>query len=190
MRNGATFRIAALAAVLATICGCEPGGDLKLLTSTEVGHDYRLGPTDEVRVTTYNEPTLSGEFVVDQGGAVALPLLGPVQADGLTTAELSHRIEDTLHARKLFAEPNVVTQVIRYRPVYVLGEVQHPGPFAFQAHMTFLEVVALAGGFTPRAVKSRAEIIRVTARGTEQGRLEPASTVQPGDVITVLERNF
>jgi protein involved in polysaccharide export with SLBB domain len=56
--------------------------------------------------------------------------------------------------------------------------------------MTFLQLVALAGGFTPRAVKSRAEIIRTTAHGTEQGRLDPTDSVQPGDVITILERNF
>ncbi len=190
MRNLVTVRMVALATVLALASACAPGDDLKPLSSAEADHDYRLGPNDEVRVTTYGEPTLSGEFGVDQGGNVALPLLGPVQADGSTATELSHRIEEALRARHLLAEPNVVTEVTKYRPVYVLGEVQHPGPFAFQAHMTFLQLVALAGGFTPRAVKSRAEIIRTTAHGTEQGRLDPTDSVQPGDVITILERNF
>ena len=77
MRNLVTVRMVALATVLALASACAPGDDLKPLSSAEADHDYRLAPNDEVRVTTYGEPTLSGEFGVDQGGNVALPLLGP-----------------------------------------------------------------------------------------------------------------
>jgi polysaccharide export outer membrane protein len=103
---------------------------------------------------------------------------------------LAKEIEDSLRARKLLSEPSVVVEIVRYRPIFVLGEVKSPGPFPYQPHMTMLTAVALAGGFTPRAVKSRAEVVRTGAGASVDGRLDPQSKVDPGDVITVLERNF
>jgi polysaccharide biosynthesis/export protein len=56
--------------------------------------------------------------------------------------------------------------------------------------MTMLSAVALAGGFTPRAVHDRASVVRSGPGGTIEGRVERQSLIQPGDVMTVLERNF
>jgi len=53
-----------------------------------------------------------------------------------------------------------------------------------------LSAVALAGGFTPRAVKHRAEVARIEGSSRLRGGLDPDSNVEPGDIITVLERNF
>jgi polysaccharide export outer membrane protein len=178
------------AALLLTVAACEPGGNLPLLESSGVDSGYKLSTGDQVRLITFNEQTLSGNFSIDDSGYIALPLLGPVPADGLTTRALAKEIEDSLRARKLLSEPSVVVEIVRYRPIFVLGEVKSPGPFPYQPHMTMLTAVALAGGFTPRAVKSRAEVVRTGAGASVDGRLDPQSKVDPGDVITVLERNF
>lgn len=186
-RRSCLLGAAALALMLSA---CAPGANLPLLQSEGVEKGYRLSTGDQVRVITFGEQNLSGDFSIDDSGYISLPLLGPVRADGLDTHTLAANITDALRSHKLLADPSVVVEIVKYRPVFVLGEVQHAGPFPYQAHMTFLSAVALAGGFTPRAVKSRAEVVRSGPDGTVEGRLEPLSKVEPGDVITVLERNF
>lgn len=178
------------AALLFMVVGCDPAADLPVLQSNGVSNGYKLSTGDELRVTTFNETSLSGSFGIDDSGYVALPLLGPVQADGLTTQGLATRIASELRDKKLLSDPSVVVEVVKYRPVFVLGEVQHPGPFPYQPHMTMLSAVALAGGFTPRAVKHRAEVARIEGSSRLRGGLDPDSNVEPGDIITVLERNF
>ena len=134
------------AACLLMVAGCEPGADLPVLQSAAVSSGYKLSTGDQLRLITFNEQSLSGEFGIDDSGYIALPLLGPVQAEGLTTQALADKIEATLRQKKLFADPSVVVEVVKYRPIFVLGEVQRPGPFAFQPHMTMLAAVALAAG--------------------------------------------
>src|SRR3954452_24288893 len=71
--------------------GCAPGHDLPDLPPASQ-HAYRLGPGDVVRVITFGEDATTGEFRVNDGGALALPLIGTIQASGLTTDALSTRI--------------------------------------------------------------------------------------------------
>lgn len=172
------------------ISSCEPGANLPNLQTPAASGGYRLGNGDQVRVITFGEQTLTGQFSIDDGGMIALPLLGPMPADGLTTHALADEISTALRARKLIADPSVVVEVATYRPIYVLGEVQHPGQFPYRPHMTMLTAVALAGGFTPRAVESRASVVRFAGDRTVEGRLDRESQLAPGDVVTIFERNF
>jgi polysaccharide export outer membrane protein len=172
------------------ISGCDPGAGLPELNGPGVNAGYKLSTGDQVRVTTFGEQTLSGTFTIDDSGSIALPLLGPTPADGLTTSGLADEIGGALRTRKLLTEPNVVVDVVRYRPIFVLGEVKSPGPYAYLPHMTMLSAVAVAGGFTQRAVHDRAMVVRTGAGGTIKGQVKPEGQIEPGDVMTVLERNF
>ena len=174
---------------LSALGACQ--SSLPLLPSEPAGKTYQLGTGDQIRVTTYGEKDLSGEFRVDDSGYVALPLTGPVIAEGLTTRALSDTIKHTLQEKNLLGDPSVVVEVVQYRPIFVLGEVQHPGPYPYQAHMTFLNAVALAGGFTPRSIKNDATVVRNTSsHGVIKGRVDQVSEIEPGDIVTVEERNF
>lgn len=151
--------------------------------------EYRLGSGDRVRVTVFNEPTLSGEFAVDGSGVVSLPLVGEVPVGGMTLRQA----ERTMEARFLegyLRQPRVSIDVLNYRPFYILGEVKAPGSYPFVNGMTVLNAVALAGGFTYRARESRITIIRGndTSRVPEDATAE--TTVLPGDIIKVPERFF
>jgi polysaccharide export outer membrane protein len=172
------------------LAACDPGADLPLLQADDLGTTYRLDTGDVVRITTFGEKDLSGEFGIDDSGAVSLPLAGPLHAEGLTTTGLADEVRTTLRAKNLLADPNVVVEVAKYRPIFLLGEVARPGPYPFELRMTFLNAVALAGGFTPRAAKTYATVVRATAQGTVKGRITQLSKVEPGDIITVEERNF
>ena len=177
-----------LLVALSVLGACQ--SSLPLLPTEPVGKTYQLGTGDQIRVTTFGEKDLSGEFRVDDSGYVALPLTGPVAAEGLTSLELSEAIKHSLQAKKLLSDPSVVVEVVQYRPIFVLGEVQHPGPYPYQARMTFLNAVALAGGFTPRSIKSEATVVRTTPHGVLRGRVDQVSGIEPGDIVTVEERNF
>jgi polysaccharide biosynthesis/export protein len=169
-------------------CG-GPGGDLPPIPSTPPGA-YHLGPGDQVRIITLGEDRVTGEFRVNDSGAVALPLLGTIRAAGLTTAELEQAVGTALLKAQLIREPSVSVEVIAYRPIFVLGEVNHPGQFPYQPGMTVVTAAAVAGGFTYRAIEDRASIVRGIDGKAVEGRATRATYVQPGDVITFYERRF
>ena len=139
---------------------------------------------------TFGQEQLTGQFRINDRGQLAVPLLGSVPADGLTTAELEHSIEQLLKKKDLLQNPSVSVDVITYRPVFILGEVAKPGQYPYQPGMTVLTAVALAGGFTYRAVTDYASILRTTDGHSVEGRVGRGVLVEPGDVVDIFERRF
>ena len=176
-------------ALLALLAGCEPGSDTPPLPQY-TSNSYKLGSGDEIRIITFGEDQLTGEFSVDDQGKLALPLLGTVQAAGLTTEELGNSMAAGLDRKGLLKQASVSVQVLAYRPIYVLGEVNKPGEYPYQPGMTMLTAVAIAGGFTFRAIESYARDVRTTDGKVSQGKITPGSFLAPGDVVKVYERIF
>ncbi|HET8995309.1 MAG TPA: polysaccharide biosynthesis/export family protein [Acetobacteraceae bacterium] len=176
-------------AIFALLAGCAPGHGLRPLPRIAVG-DYRLGPGDSVRLTTFGEEQLTGEFRVGANGMVAVPLLGEVRAAGLTPTQLQDAVAAGLKRRNLLRDPNVAAEVVEYRPIFVLGEVNKPGQYPYQPGMTMVTAVAVAGGFTYRAVQGYASVVRTVDGAAEERKASRDAFVQPGDVLTVFERRF
>jgi polysaccharide export outer membrane protein len=180
-----------------SLSGCavlaSPGAGLAPLPPPVRGA-YRLGAGDAVLLRIYDQPQLSGEFDVDDSGNVDLPLLGLVPAAGKTTDELSNAIALILRQKNLILAPSVAVEISKFRPFYILGEVNAPGQYPFRPGMTVLTAVSIAGGFTYRAVQSYVGVTRDVAldSGTQavQYRAENFALVAPGDVITVFERHY
>lgn len=108
----------------------------------------RIGQWDSVAMTYTSWPDVSGEYHVGADGLLSVPMAGPVQAAGLTTAELAVDILRQLEARLgLPDEMDTAVEIVEYRPVYVMGEVQTPGAIAFLPGMNAIEAIGLAGGF-------------------------------------------
>lgn len=82
-----TRRATLLLPLLALAACATPGTDLPALPDGE-RTAYRLGAEDKVRVTVFNDPRLTGEFRISDSGALALPLIGSVQAGGKTVPEV------------------------------------------------------------------------------------------------------
>jgi polysaccharide biosynthesis/export protein len=171
------------------LASCAPGSGLPPLPTTESG-PYRLGPDDQVRIVTFGEDRLTGQFAVDDSGNIAVPLLGVLPAAGLTTAELDNAIKQRLVEKKVLVDPSVSVEVVGYRPIFVLGEVSKPGQYPYQPGMTVLTAVAVAGGFTYRAQTNDASILRQINGHAVEGRVPRGMDVHPGDVITIFERYF
>ena len=176
--------------VLLVLIGCGgPGSDLPPLPIGGAA-SYSLGPGDQVRIITFGEENLTGEFRVNDSGNIALPLVGAVHAAGLTSGDLEAAVAAALRRGNLVHKPSVAVEVIAYRPIYVLGQVNKPGQYPYQPGMTVVTAVAVAGGFTYRAYERYASIVRSGEGNAVEGRASRQAFVQPGDVITVFERRF
>jgi polysaccharide export outer membrane protein len=150
---------------------------------------YRLGAGDHVRLTVFNEPTLSGEFAVSSAGDISLPLIGNVPASGKTTREIGDDVQARL-GNGYLRDPKVNMEVITFRPFFILGEVKAPGQYPYVTGLTVLNAVATAQGFTPRASK-RIVYIRRNGASTELTyEVSPDLKVLPGDTVRFGERYF
>jgi protein involved in polysaccharide export with SLBB domain len=151
--------------------------------------DYRLGVADKVRMIVFNEPTLTGEYLVNSNGDLAVPLIGDVKAAGRTTRDLQADIENRFRAGYL-RDPHVSIEVLTFRPFFILGEVQKPGQYPFSTGLTVLNAVATAQGFTYRADMHHVYIRSAGEPGEHKYRLTSTTPVQPGDTIRIGERYF
>ena len=153
--------------------------------------DYQLGAGDRLRVTVFGHDDLSGEFTVSDTGSASLPLVGSLVLGDLTVREAERAILDALQPDYLL-HPRVGVEVLNYRPFYILGEVNDPGSYPYVNGITVNEAVALGGGFTHRARKTKMVIIRVRASDVAKTEVLVSVTdpVLPGDVVKVLERFF
>ena len=184
--GAAACRFIVLTALLG---GCAPGRHLPPLPPPE-GTDYRLGPGDSVRLIVFGEDELSSEFRVAESGTIALPLAGAIRAAGLTTLELQTSVAAALQKRGVLRDPSVSAEIINYRPIFVLGEVNKPGQYPYQPGMTVVSAAAVAGGFTYRAIDEYASVVRTKGGEAVEAKGQRGSFIQPGDVITIFERRF
>ena len=149
----------------------------------------KLQPGEKIRIKVFGEDGLSGDYQIDQSGQISLPLAGTIQAQGLTQAELEHALAKKFRSQYL-KNPKVTVTIATLQPYYMMGEVKTPGQFPYQSGLNVLTALAIAGGPTYRASRSKVEIQR---RGETSMREYPISAsvpILPGDVIKVPERYF
>jgi polysaccharide export outer membrane protein len=148
---------------------------------------YSLRSNDQLHIQVYNEPTITGDYVIDGQGTISVPIAGRVKAAGLTVEQLEHRVTAQLN-HGILKDARVNIQVTNYAPFYIRGEVKKPGEYPYKPGLTVGDAVALAGGFTYRADESRA-YVRPAGFGTEITRpLKSDPPVAPGDDIRIPER--
>lgn len=180
------------AAIVAGIflSACQSAGPSAAPVSVEAAAPYQLDSGDKVRIDVFGQPDMSGEQTVDGSGNVTVPLLGLVEARGVTVDELRGRVVERLSSSNLLVNPSVNVQVVTYRPFFILGEVRQPGQFPYVEGMTVLTAVAISGGFTFRADQDSFTVTRKTGSEIREETAQRNSPVRPGDVIYVRERFF
>ena len=151
--------------------------------------DYRLGAADKIRVLVYNEPNLSGEFVVNSDGTLSLPLIGSVSAAGRTTPEVRDLIQQKL-ADGYLKTPQVAIDVLEYRPYFIFGEVTKPGNYPYTTDLTVMKAVATANGFTYRADQKHVYLRHQGQAEETKYSITSDLPLQPGDTIRIGERYF
>jgi polysaccharide biosynthesis/export protein len=163
---------------------------------------FLLGPEDELEITVWGNKDLTRVTAVRPDGLISMPLIGDVQAAGLTADALAQRISDRLK-QYIATTPAVSVSVkeLNSYTVYVLGEVTKPGKFQLKSYITVLQAISMAGGFTEWAKKNKLQVVRVSQNGDHRrqevhiplryddlvsGRGEPGNIVlHPGDTVVV-----
>jgi protein involved in polysaccharide export with SLBB domain len=139
---------------------------LALGSSGAQSRDLLLAPGDRIRVDVFGRQDLSVEQDVQPSGVVRLPLIGEVAAEGLSLAAVEQSVSGIL-ASGIEANPSVSVTAVRWRTVYVMGDVRTPRAVDYTPDLTVMKAVALAGGLglpgsgeltAVEAVRSRARL--------------------------------
>ncbi len=127
-----------------------------------VSGEYRCGPGDRLRIDVFEVEDLSGEAMVAANGSIRMPLLGAVEAGGLTPSQIETRLTG-LYAEGLLRDPQIQVSVLDYgsQPVSVIGAVHSPGIYQLRGRRRLLDVLALAGGFSERV----GEVVTISSPG-------------------------
>ncbi len=162
--------------------------------SAAEGSPLLIGTGDELDVTVYGAPDLSGHTRVGSDGNISLPLVGHIRIAGLTSDQAQQAISDQLQEKHIVKDPQVSVFVKEYTnsEISVAGEVAKPGVFSVLGPHRLLDVLEEAGGLTDKA----SETITISHRGTEQMTTvqlsnDPVETakanieLQPGDTVVV-----
>lgn len=122
--------------------------------------EYRIGPEDMLQITVWKNEAMSRSVPVRPDGKISLPLLNEVQAAGLSPLELRAVLMQKLADYLANPEVSVIVTEVRSLKVSVIGEVTRPARYELKSRTTVLDALALAGGFTQFAARSRIVILR------------------------------
>jgi polysaccharide export outer membrane protein len=131
----------------------------------EVPQEFLLGPEDVLEITVWKNQDLSRTTAIRPDGLISLPIIGDVQAAGLTANTLATQIAERL--KQFVANPAVSVSVkeINSYSIFVLGEVTKPGKYQLKSFTTVLQAISMAGGFTEFAKKSKLHVVRNQPNG-------------------------
>jgi len=171
---------------------------------------YLIGATDVLGIKVFGEDQLTNSYNVDADGSITFPLLGRLAVAGKTTRQIEEDLTKAL-ADGWVRKPQVSVEIAAYRSrsIFVIGEVRQPGRYTIEGPMTLLEVIGQAGSLTPTAsdtiIVQRfkdgiaasvsappvagdprvSEVLRVSHRDLQEGRLTANILLQDSDVILV-----
>jgi polysaccharide export outer membrane protein len=159
-----------------------------------------LGPNDIFEVRVYQEPELSGLYQVGPQGDIMFPLCKQVAVSGLTANGTAEKLRACLLQGYLRnPQVSVLVKEFNSRKVFVFGEVQKPGTFAFEDGMSVVQALTLAGGFTKQAAQNSTSVTRhvngqevklkVYVQDIALGKAANVK-LEPGDIVYVPESMF
>lgn len=153
---------------------------------------YVIGPEDLISIRVWREPENSGQFVVRPDGKISVPLVGEIQAAGLTPEKLSLSIAESLQKVMVHPEVTVGVEKVNSKKYYIQGEVNRPGSYPLVIDTTVLEALVNAGGFRDFANTKKIVILRGTERikfnynqVTKGKKMDQNILLKPGDQIIV-----
>ncbi len=147
----------------------------------EANRPYYIGPFDKLNITVFGIEDLDSEVQVDAGGGLSFPLVGAIQASGLTPAQLARELESKLRGRYV-RNPDVTVnlQETVSQVVTVDGQVDQPGLYPVVGRMTLIRAVATAGGTSEFAKLDDVVIFR-TVDGQKMAGLYNLKAIRRGN---------
>jgi polysaccharide export outer membrane protein len=155
-------------------------------------NSYKIGPSDILLIRVWNEEKFSGPVAVHQDGKITLPLVGDIDAGGLTPIEVQDTVAKALTKYVVKPLVTVTVQEVGSKKYYLDGQVNHPGEFPLAIPTTILEAISKAGGLQEFANAKKIYILRGDKRlpfnykDVLRGKhMEQNIRVEPGDHIVV-----
>lgn len=165
----AIFRLAAAAALALLLAG--PAVSQANRTEEDSPNAYAIGIGDILEISVWKNPDLSATVPVRPDGRISVPLLGDVQAAGMTPLALKQTLTDSYKDYVTAPGVSVVVKEIHSRKIYITGEVKTPGSYDLPPRGKLMQAVALAGGLTPYA-KGRIVVLRDGRDGRQDRHYE------------------
>ena len=187
MKRTSVLLTSVIAAAL--LSGCSSYRPAPAAFHKALSAPYLLDSGDRVRVTVFEQESLTNTYAVDQSGYIAFPLVGSVPARGHTAKQVEAALAAKLRDGYL-RKPDVSVEVDRYRPVFVMGEVGAAGQYSYVPGLTVQKAVAMAGGYSARANQGSVDITRDINGKVLTGRVRTSDPLLPGDTVYVRERLF
>ncbi len=147
---------------------------LVLLFSAVAKAEYRVQAGDVIEISVANAPDLRQRVPVQLDGTISAPLLGTIHAEGVLISDIRKRIRMALASKvvsirmpdgrdmsRAIQPDEVAAAIVEYKPIFVSGDVAHPGEQVFRPRMTVRQAVIAAGGTlvdSGRAVLGSADI--------------------------------
>jgi polysaccharide biosynthesis/export protein len=152
--------------------------------------EYRVGPQDLIEIVVYGLPELARTVRVNAQGKISLPLIGSVDATGLTAQGLEKAISERL-AEKYLQNPQVTVFIKEFTTLRftVEGAVNRPGVYPLVGQMTLLRALAVAGGQGPLSEMSEVLLFRVTPAGESTSFKYDATKIRTGEAPDPLIQN-
>jgi len=143
-----------------------------LAAQTPIDDNYRIGPGDVLKVDVFELSELGATVRVSSNGAVTLPLLGPLQIEGLTVPEAEEMIARELAEQELVNQPQVTIFVEEYTSssISVQGAVERPGVYPLTRRASLLDILGQAGGV--KAERGSRVVVLRSREDTGSTRLE------------------
>jgi polysaccharide export outer membrane protein len=145
---------------MGTACLCHSGEQEKPPQAPPTADGYRIGAGDVLQIVVWREPDASSEALVRVDGKISVPLVGDVDAVGLTPTELKDTLVEKFSHYINSPSVSVYTKQINSRKIYVLGNVKKEGPVPLLRPMTVLQALNEAGGLGEWAVKKKIYVLR------------------------------
>lgn len=158
-------------------------GRQKVAPAATILDEYQIGAHDLLEISVFQVADLSRTVRVNSRGLISLPLIGAVQAGGLTAHELETSIAKKL-AEGLLQDPQVSIFIKEYvsQRVVVEGSVQKAGVYPLTGRTTLLQVIAMASGFDPLANENEVKIFRQTPGGSREAAVYDLEAIRAGHV--------
>ena len=159
-------------------------------------NDFHIGVSDVLTISVWKNPELSAQVPVRPDGKIALPLVGEVQAAGLTPDQLRQDLNGQFASFVTAPTISVVVNQINSMKVFIVGEVRSPGSYDIIQPTRLMQALAMAGGLSEYADKSDVLVLRqagstenriiVSVKGITNGKkLADNILLEPGDTIVV-----
>ena len=132
--------------------------------------DYLIHAGDELEIVVWKQPDLTRRILVRPDGRIGIPLIGDVEAEGLTPRDLQQAVQERLRKSVMVMDPlvTVIVAAARKPQVTIQGSIARPGVYVLEQRLTVLDLVAQAGGLLPFAKREQISVFR-----EQGGRVQP-----------------